>query len=48
MRIVAVDIGGTAMKSGIWNVERNGNMCIRRRNSIDGACKEADPFLSGL
>lgn len=47
MRIVAVDIGGTMIKSGLWNGEtfvelRETETCA----SEGGACQRTDPFLS--
>ena len=51
MRIVAVDIGGTMIKSGLWNGEtfvelRETDVRIGRRSGTDGACQRTDPFLS--
>ena len=50
MRIVAVDIGGTMIKSGLWNgetfVELRETETRASEGGTDGACQRTDPFLS--
>ena len=41
-KVVAIDIGGTAIKSGMWNgrtLEEIKDTCCTGRGSPDGACK---------